>query len=163
MKMTEFRSSQPLTDDDFAAIRRNVMTTIAARRERRFFPIVMRFALAAAVVIAVGIALIPWHQSTQLTQQLSNHITPQPSTLAMQQPVGRQPGNLTTQQPINPGPQQLSNLATQQPPHRPRHHRAPQIELAKQNIRVEFRTSDPDVRIIWIASQTQNITTGGKS
>lgn len=163
MKMTEFRSRQALTDDDFAAIRRNVMTTIAARRERRFFPIVMRFALAAAVVIAIGMTLIPRHRGTQATQQLSSRATKQPSTLAMQQPITRQLGNLTTQQPINPGPQQLSNLATQQPAHRPRHHRTPQIELAKQNIRVEFRTSDPDVRIIWIASQTPNTTTGGKS
>jgi hypothetical protein len=63
MKMTEFRSQQPLNDDDFAAIRRNVMTTIAARNERRLFPVVfpvvMRVAIAAAVIIAIGISLVP--------------------------------------------------------------------------------------------------------
>lgn len=161
MKMTEFRSQQPLNDDDFAAIRRNVMTTIAARSERRFLPIVIRFALAAAVVIAIGIALVPKHRSAQVTQQLSNRVTHQPSSPATQ-PITRQPGNPATRQLSNLATQQLIK-ATRQPAPRPRHHRAPQIELAKQNIRVEFRTSDPDVRIIWIASQTPNTTTGGKS
>ena len=64
MKMTGFRSQQPLNDDDFAAIRRNVMTAIAARGERRLFPIVMRFALAAAVIVAIGIALVPRRAAT---------------------------------------------------------------------------------------------------
>jgi negative regulator of sigma E activity len=165
MKMTEFRSQQPLNDDDFAAIRRNVMTTIAKRNERRFLPMVMRFALAAAVVIAIGVALVPRHPSNRATQQRSNQATQQPN-LATHPPVipaTHLAGNPATGQPGNQTTQQLSNLATQQPAPRPRHHRAPPIELAKQNIRVEFRTSDPDVRIIWIASQTPNTTTGGKS
>lgn len=162
MKMTEFRSRQPLTDDDFAAIRRNVMTTIATRNERRFLPIVMRFALAAAVVIAIGITLIPRHRGTQTTQQVSSRPTQQPIRPVIQQPSALQPVNVATQQLSNLATQQLTN-PTQQPSPRPRHHRTPHIELAKQNIRVEFRTSDPDVRIIWIANQTPNITTGGKS
>jgi hypothetical protein len=156
MKMTEFRSRQPLNDDDFAAIRRNVMTTIAAKKERRLFPIVMRFALAAAVVVAIGIALVPRRRGTQPTQQLSSRATQQPiiHQPVMQQPITRQPGNLATQQLTNP---------TRLPILRRHHHRTPHIELAKQNIRVEFRTSDPDVRIIWIANQTPYTTTGGKS
>ena len=47
MNMNEFRATQPLTEEDFVAIRRNVMTAIAARNQRRLFPIVMRFAIAA--------------------------------------------------------------------------------------------------------------------
>ncbi|MGH9419505.1 MAG: hypothetical protein ACRD3J_05985 [Thermoanaerobaculia bacterium] len=155
--MTEFRSRQPLNDDDFAAIRRNVMSTIAARRERRLFPIVMRFALAAVVVIAIGVALIPRHPGIRETQQPSN-------VVAKHNSITHQPIIQTTQLATsNAATRRPGNKATQQPTHRPRHHHAPQIELAKQNIRVEFRTSDPDVRIIWIASQNTNISTGGKS
>jgi hypothetical protein len=165
MKMTEFRSRQPLSDDDFAAIRRNVMTTVATRNERRFLPIVMRFALAAAVVIAIGIALIPRQSSNQTTRQPINAAAQQPNIATRQpDPPPAQPaGNLATGQAGNLATQQHSNTATLQPARRPRHHEAPHIELAKQNIRLEFRTSDPDVRIIWIASQTPNTTTGGKS
>jgi predicted membrane-bound mannosyltransferase len=56
MNMNEFRSKQPLSEEDFVAIRRNVMREIATRNQQRFFPIAMRFALAAAVVIAIGVA-----------------------------------------------------------------------------------------------------------
>ena len=147
MNMTGFRSRQPLTDDDFAAIRRNVMSTIAAHNERRFFPIVMRFAIAAAVIVAVGIALVPHRTST-------------PAAAAPTKPTV-----VIASVPAPPAP--VVAPVTAQPPivriaHRPRQHRAPHSELAQQNIRVEFRTSDPDVRIIWIASQTTT-PTGGKS
>ncbi len=148
MKMTGFRSQQPLNDDDFAAIRRNVMTAIAARNERRLFPIVMRFAIAAAVIVAIGIALVPRRAATPAAAAPAKRTviiasTPAPAPAPIVAPV-------TTQPPI-------TRVA-----HRPRQHRAPHVELARQNIRVEFRTSDPDVRIIWIASQTPP-QTGGKS
>jgi hypothetical protein len=149
MKMTEFRSQQPLNDDDFAAIRRNVMTTIVARRERRLLPVMMRFALAAAVVIAIiGLALVLRRPSL-------------PTGVAIRKPA--------TVIPTAPAPV-VASAAVPQPitpvAHRLRHQRVhPQSVVAmaaQQNIRVEFRTSDPDIRIIWIASQTPN-TTGGKS
>ncbi len=148
MKMTGFRSQQPLSDSDFKSIRRNVMTTIAARRERRFFPIVMRFAIATAVVVAIVIALIPHRQAAPTAMVVKT--TPPPVVV-----------------PVAPAPVTVAPVAITQViqpvAHRPRHRRTtPHIELAHQNIRVEFRTSDPDVRIIWIASQTPN-TTGGKS
>ncbi len=146
MNMTGFRSQQPLNDDDFAAIRRNVMTAVAARNKRRLFPIVMRFALAAAVIVAIGIALFPRRVAT---------------------PVAVTPAKRTVVIASAPAPAPIIAPVTTQPPivrvaHRPRRQRAPHIELARQNIRVEFRTSDPDVRIIWIASQTPP-QTGGKS
>lgn len=149
MKMTEFRSRQPLSDDDFAAIRRNVMSTIAARKERRFLPMAMRFALAA-VVIAIGVAVVL-------------HRTAAPAGVAHTKPA---PAIRTIPPPVAVAAVTIPPTVTPAA-HRPRHHRAhPQSALAvashQNNIRVEFRTSDPDVRIIWIASQTPN-TTGGKS
>jgi hypothetical protein len=148
MNMTGFRSQQPLNDDDFAAIRSNVMTEIAARNKRRLFPIVMRFALAAAVIVAIGIALFPRRTPTPAAASHAKRTVviasaPVPAPVPIVAPV-------TTQPPI-------ARVA-----HRPRRQRSPHIELARQNIRVEFRTSDPDVRIIWIASQTPP-QTGGKS
>ncbi|MEA2343034.1 MAG: hypothetical protein QOF63_1203 [Thermoanaerobaculia bacterium] len=143
MNMNEFRSKQPLSEEDFAAIRRNVMTTIAKRK--RFFPIAMRLAFAAAVVIAIGVALVT-HRPT--------------APVIATKPVVRTP-------PIA--------VATIAPPpvapvvaHHPRHRRTthPRAQCAsspQENIRLEFRTSDPDVRIIWIASQTPSTTSGGKS
>lgn len=152
MKMTEFRSRQPLNDGDFAAIRANVLATIAARNERRLLPIVMRFAVAAAVVIAVGSAFFvrraaPIAVTTKapVPAIVTSHATPPPPIVVA----------VTTKPPEAP-------VAL-----RPRHRRLPHSEgvttvASHQNIRMEFQTSDPDVRIIWIASQTPT-TTGGKS
>jgi hypothetical protein len=147
MKMTEVRSTQPLSDDDFAAIRANVMSTIAARNERRALPIPMRFAIAAAVVIAVGIAFVtqrpalrPAVVSKPAAAIKTAHAAPPP-------PVAPSISAVT--------PQPIARVA-----HRPEHRPARHPEY--QNIRMEFRTSDPDIRIIWIASQTTT-TTGGKS
>jgi len=141
MKMTEFRSQQPLSDDDFVSIRRNVMTAVARRRQ---LPMAMRFALAAAVVIAIGLAFLARRPAA-----------PVAITVTLPPPVIK-----TVPPPIVAAvapPPQIARVA-----HRPHRHRAPRAILARQNIRLEFRTSDPDVRIIWIASQTPT-STGGKS
>lgn len=146
MNMNEFRSKQPLREEDFAAIRRNVMTAIAARK--RFLPIAMRFAFAAAVVIAIGVAFV----------------VKRPAPVAIEtvkQPVVIKNAPIAVATVVTPP-------ATRVVAHHPRHRRAtrPRAQYAsttQQNIRVEFRTSDPDVRIIWIASQTPSTTTGGKS
>jgi hypothetical protein len=149
MNMTGFRSQQPLDDDDFAAIRRNVMSTIAARNERRLFPIVMRFAIAAAVIVAIGLALVSRRAATPVATAIKT--TKHPEAIASTAPA-----------PV-PVPEPAPIVApVARVVHRPRQHRAAHIELAHQNIRVEFRTSDPDIRIIWIASQTPT-PTGGKS
>ncbi len=149
MKMTEYRSQQPLSDDDFASIRRNVISAIAEQKERRFLPMMLQFALAASVVIAVASILFAHRPAPPVsitTRQLSNPATQQPQI-----------------QPQVQQPQLTAPVTVVRVTHRPRRHQtAPHIELVQQNIRVEFRTSDPDVRIIWIASQTPT-PTGGKS
>ena len=147
MKMAEVRSTQPLSDEDFAAIRANVMATIAAQNDRRVLPIVMRFALAAAVVIAVGIAFV------------THRPAPRPA-------VVRTPHAAIATAHAAPPPAMTPTVAAltlrpiAQVAHRPKHRPAQHPQY--QNIRMEFRTSDPDVRIIWIARQTPT-TTGGKS
>jgi hypothetical protein len=153
MKMTEYRSQQPLNDDDFAVIRRNVMTTIAGRKDRRLFPIVMRFALAAAVITAFGLVFV-----TLRPAQPSSVATKRPSPVVRPRPIA---------------PVVVASVAVTPPiapvVHQPRHHRAhPRSEFAlvkatQPNIRLELRTSDPDIRIIWIANQTPSTPTGGNS
>ena len=142
MNINEFRSTQPLSEEDFVDIRLNVMTAIAKRK--RFLPLAMRFAFAAAVVIAIGIEVIGRRSA--------------PTVVVKKLVIKNAPIAVAT---IAPPP--VVSVT-----HHPRHHRAthPRAQYAsapQQNIRVEFRTSDPDVRIIWIASQTPSTTTGGKS
>jgi hypothetical protein len=146
MTMTEFRSRQPLSDDDFAAIRRNVMTTITARR--RFFPIAMRFAIAAVVLIAIGLGSVARRPA-------------RPAMIAVRKPLlVKAPATVAS---ITPPPS-VARVAARHPRHRRAiHRRAGYAAVTQADIRVEFRTSDPDVRIIWIASQTPSTTTGGKS
>jgi len=147
MKMNEFRSQQPLSEDDFAAIRRNVMTTIATRSQRRFLPIALRFAIAAIVVIAIGLTLLVRRPA-------------EPAAQTVKQPViEKAPIAIAT---VAPPP--VTPVVAHHPRHRRDIHRRIEYAAATQpNIRVELRTSDPDVRIIWIASQTPSTTSGGKS
>ena len=149
MKMTEFRSQQPLSDDDFAAIRHDVMTTIAARNQRRFLPIAMRFAIAAVVVIAIGLTFIARRPAPPAVMTVKK-----PEIVKASAPSG------IASVPTPP----VTRVAAHHPRHRrSAHPRAEYTAATQQNIRVEFRTSDPDIRIIWIASQTPSTTSGGKS
>ena len=146
MNMNEFRSTQPLREEDFVAIRRNVMTAIAARK--RFFPIAMRFAFAAAVVIAIGVSFV-----------VRRHAPVAIETLKQPLIVAKPPIAIATVAP----PPVTRVVAHHRPHRRATHPRAQYASATPHNIRLEFRTSDPDVRIIWIASQTPSTTTGGKS
>jgi hypothetical protein len=152
MKMTEFRSTQPLNDDDLAAIRANVMASIAVRRGLLLF---MRFAIAAAIVIAIGLTFIGRRQTqtplvatkpnaTRPTRETS--VAPTASPVVNEEPVLRSA----------PTPQPIAHAV-----YRPK--RRPPQNSDYQIIRLEFRTPDPDVRIIWIASQNPTTPTGGKS
>jgi hypothetical protein len=143
MNMNEFRSNQPLSEEDFVAIRRNVMTAMAKRK--RFFPIAMRLAFAAMIVIAIGVAFVGRR--------------PAPTIVVKKQVIEKPPVAVAAIAPLP---------VVKAVAHHVRHRRAihPRAEYAsatQPNIRVEFRTADPDVRIIWIASQTPSTTTGGKS
>lgn len=146
MNMNEFRSRQPLSEEDFVAIRRNVMSEIAARKS--FLPIAMRFALAVAVVIAIGIAVIVKRPAPVVIE-------------TVKQPVLIEKAPVAVATVATPS---VAHVVSHHPRHRrATHPRARYASATPQNIRVEFRTSDPDVRIIWIASQTPSTTTGGKS
>jgi len=146
MNMNEFRSRQPLSEEDFAAIRRNVMSSIAARKT--FFPIARRFAFAAAVVIAIGVVFIVKRPAPAAIETVKQPVVIEKTPVAIATVAA---------------PPATRVVAHHQRHRRAMHPRAQYASTTQPNIRVEFRTSDPDVRIIWIASQTPSTTTGGKS
>jgi hypothetical protein len=163
MKMTEFRSTHPLSDDDLSAIRGNVMAKIGTQNQRRGIPLFVRVAIAAVLVIAIGISFVvrrptPTSQATNKPHVVTPVTTPQ-ATTTIETARAALPSN-AVQSAKSSFPK-----AAQRPPvaraiYRPKHH-APQ-HLEYQTIRMEIRTPDPDVRIIWIANQTPT-TTGGNS
>jgi hypothetical protein len=164
MKMTEFRSTQPLTDDDLAAIRANVMARVSAQSQRRGIPLFVRFAIAALLVIAIGISFVVRRETpasiATINRHVAIHTTPMaPVTATIEAARVAAPPN-----PVQSAKSSLPKAIASQPVaraiYRPKHR--PLVNPEYQTIRMEIRTPDPDVRIIWIANQTPT-TTGGKS
>lgn len=172
MKMTEFRSTHPLSDDDLAAIRANVMAKISTQSRFRGIPLFVRLAIAALLVIAIGISFIARRQSPNslvtskphvVTPVITPHVAPaaSPVNAAVETARAALPPS-----PVQSAKSSIPKAAPHQPVARaiyrskPKHRPLQNPEY--QTIRMEIRTPDPDVRIIWIANQTPS-TTGGKS
>ncbi|MEA2165853.1 MAG: hypothetical protein QOK37_3980 [Thermoanaerobaculia bacterium] len=165
MKMTEFRSRHPISDDELATIRTNVIATIRARHARRWMPIAMRFAAAAAIIVAIGIAFVAGRQGRGTRDEGSTtaaHVAP--VVVAPAAPVANSPSVVETAHvAISPNASIPTTNATTRAVYRHKHRPLPHSDY--QTIRMEIRTADPDVRIIWIASQKPATasTTGGNS
>jgi hypothetical protein len=163
MKMTEFRSTQPLSDDDLAAIRGNVMARISAQNNRRGITLFVRLAIAALVVIAIGISFIARRQTPGSQVANKPHIVT-PVTMPQVTTTIETARAALTATAVQSAKSSIPKAA-QRPPiaraiYRPKHR--PMQDPEYQTIRMEIRTPDPDVRIIWIANQTPT-TTGGNS
>jgi cytoskeletal protein RodZ len=154
------KNELPLTDRDFANVRKSVMAAIETRQARRVWTIrAMRLAFAV-LVLAAGAwwmirptavpAIAPPNSIAPQTAQAPNNTTPPP----LQQLE-------TPQQPAAP-----SLVATRDQHHnrttwtasRRQHHQTPVHEIATltEPLRLELRTDDPDIRIIWITNPTPN-------
>jgi len=163
MKMTEFRSKQPLTEDDLTAIRANVMVKIGAQNQRRGLPLFVRLAVGALLVIAIGISFVARRSTpTSLASNKPHVVTPVKTphvNTTIETARAALPSNAVqsakSSMPKSTAPQPAAR-AVYRPKYHPLHH--PEY----QTIRMEIRTPDPDVRIIWIANQTPT-TTGGNS
>ncbi|HXH95038.1 MAG TPA: hypothetical protein VNN25_25920 [Thermoanaerobaculia bacterium] len=166
MKMTEFRSTHPLSDDDLSAIRAKVMAKVA-QNQRRGIPLFARLAVAALLVIAVGISFVVRRQ-TPAAVATSNpqiirppHGTPAaPHMNTTIETARAAPPSNAVQSARSSIPKAAARQPVARAVYRPKH-RPPQ-HPEYQTIRMEIRTPDPDVRIIWIANQTPT-TTGGNS
>lgn len=129
--MKDFRGPVPLTDADYAAVRRNVL---AAMKPKPRFSLAFRLAFAA-ILVTFAVLLTPRPEAPQIPMTIERAklvaATPPPVTIH-QPPITKVPMTQhaapSTQHPVSPVPQ---------PP-----------------VRIEILTSDPDVRIIWIANQT---------
>ena len=124
------RSRQPLSDEDFAAIRRNVLQHV---REPRATRAGWWVGLAAAAVIAVFFFTIPREEVKVPT------VAPPVRQVAAVAPVV--PALAAEPAAVQPA----------RPPARRRRKHLPTQAAAAQPVRIEFQTADPSVRIIWIA------------
>ena len=167
MKMTEFRSTQPLTDDDLAAVRAKVMAKIGAQSQRRGIPLFVRLAIVALLVVAIGISFIARRQTPATLVTSNPHVARPPHVTSAAPPVNTTietaraalPSN-TVQSAKSSVPRAAAAEPVARAVYRPKHRPLQNPEY--QTIRMEIRTPDPDVRIIWIANQTPT-TTGGNS
>jgi hypothetical protein len=125
MDVREFRSLQPLSDAEFAEIRRAVLVKTATRTRSMF---ALRFAFAAMVVAAM---VMMWPRRREVVAPM-----------------------VTTQQVVIPA-QPVVQVAERRPEaagpagRRPALHKPPAQHVA---MRMELQTSDPDIRIIWITN-----------
>jgi hypothetical protein len=125
----------PLTDADYAAVRKSVLQKI----ERRTWTL-RTFQLAFAMLVFVFGSW--WLARTKTTHE--PRITPAPKQF-----IAQQPGNpVVTPQPRNP----VTHIAKKRHHHKPTHvHPEPQAPL-----RIELATNDPDIRIIWITNPKES-------
>jgi len=152
----------PLTDDDYATVRRSVMTKLAAQESRRAWLVrgmQLGFAVLAMAILTLWLTKTKSQQPEhpRIAQTSSNPVTQQPS-----HPATQPPSNLATQQRSNlPSQQPATTIATLRPrdhaiPHTAtrRHHETP--ELPAEPMRIQLATNDPDIRIIWITNPNES-------
>jgi len=127
----KWRDEVPLSEADYAAIRRNVMASVRVPVARR--PPIWQFAFAAAAMIAIAF----------LTIRAPVKDTRQPPITAPRQArtvvVHTEP-----QSPRAPA----MVVARKQHHHRARPRKS---EMQTAAMRIDIQTADPNVRIIWFA------------
>lgn len=167
------RSEVPLSDGDFAAIRRAVLQEMARGRVASPAGRLLRQAFESLtpvrIAAAIGIALIalasfvalrepslpPEHPASTTLEQVT-------ATPVSEKPVAATPSmtaTATTHAPAGTAAPQLAQ-SVERPSGRSavRAQRSEPTTVAPAFARIELETSDPDVRIIWIQSQTSEET-----
>ena len=119
------KNEMPLTEQDFAEIRRNVMREIGRRSHPGRW-----VALAAAAVIGFVLLMVP-REDVQV---------PNAAPVRTVAPQIEAPAIL----PATPARSPARPRTT-------RRHTRTQQQASSTPVRMEFQTADPDVRIIWIA------------
>lgn len=157
--LTNYRSTQPLDDADFASIRAAVMNGVTRVDERRSPTVVFRLAFAAA---ALAMVLIGFLVMRSPARPAVDPGTAGQSTMA----AGPSPAVETTA--AEPAVAAPAAAVRPDEPEVARHTQSARVLSASNTasspdtsapddatpIRIELQTSDPDVRIIWLANQT---------
>lgn len=148
----------PLTDDDYAAVRRSVMTTIAAQESRRTWLVrgmQLGFAVLAIAVFTLWLtkmtdqrSIIPQVKHPQLAKTSSHPATQQPSHPFIQQPSQLASQQSATSVSLRPRDHAIHQTASR------RHPRTP--EPTPEPLRIQLATNDPDIRIIWITNSNES-------
>ena len=128
--MKDFRGPVPLTDADYAAVRRNVL---AAMKPRPRFSLAFRLSFAA-ILVTFAALLTPRPEA------------PVPMSVERAKLIAEIPAPVTNHQPLT-----TVSRSTQ---HAARRTRPAPVPPPPPPVRIEIQTADPDVRIIWIANQT---------
>ena len=124
--MKDYRAAQPLSDDDFAEIRRAVLTKVGPKRAGA--PAATQAASAFAALVVV--LFLAWPRRVEVVEPI---VTTTPVHIAAA--VERRP--------------EAAKPAGRRPAlHGKRRHHV-EVRVA---MRVELQTADPDIRIIWITN-----------
>jgi hypothetical protein len=138
----------PLTDADFAAVRRSVLATIAAQEQRRR-RLTWSFAFAAAAAaIVLAVVMMPSRSLPERRQIAALHLK-RGITLHKHPPAVV----TTAAAPILAEVHMSSQPKSRRHSVRPHHRRmeTPATLIAKNEpMSIQLQTNDPDVRIIWI-------------
>ena len=131
-------TKSPLTEADFAQIRSNVMTKIETPRRSS---LALRWAYAAVIAGCLLIARV-------VSEKPAPVAPPRSAGVHVGRSAGFQPAPVS--RPEVGGPAERSSAL----PATPRAVVATKPKTEPPPMRIEIQTSDPDVRIIWIANQT---------
>jgi len=156
LSLAPLRTSPPLRDADFAAIRARVLSRIAQAEKPRGLTLPLRFALVLTLVALLGLgALLSIRRSDDPKRDdpsVAAAKTPKPAP-----PAGR-PAVATPA--LRAFPVEVPRTLTARAERQPRHTRrstAPTTvrQTTNPEMRIQIQTPDPDVRIIWIVNPTQ--------
>lgn len=157
LRFRDFRADQPLGDDSFASIRRAVLNETRTP-QLRFVRIWLRPAIAAVLLISfLSFALFLMHPRVGVptaeqpkTPAAAAGPTTAPTVTSAPGPSARSTVPDLAPAPAVP-PAQVQSVARVA-----RHHKRPAPEsrvatAAHEPVVIQLQTSDPDIRIIWIA------------
>ena len=131
MNLHGLHTPQPLRDADFAAIRARVKAEIAQREEKPWLAMLLRFAFAAALVVAI----VPFVRERA------------PEVVAVKRaPISVEREQVASANP-EPPPQRAADDGQRKRSER-RAEARPTSSIAAS--RIEIITADPTIRIIWL-------------
>ena len=159
LPLHQFRAEPPLSDADFAEIRRSVMARVGRGRRRVGWRPLVAFAVAGAAAVAVLIVGVSGGRHAPATppERIAANGQPGPPVVSGPAPEPVPTARATTVP--SSAPLEVAAAPRPERPRRPRRRSAPpptsDTALAAlapaAAVRIEFQTSDPNVRIIWIA------------
>lgn len=159
LDLTTLRSEVPLRDSDYAAIRARVRAELAKRGTRQWFPLWLRVAVTAVVVVAIAALLIaPRNDGADIAAEAPAAVirtapapVPQIAAAEKSSPAPLPPPARTYEEKRIPAAE-TATPTERAPSRRPVRQPAPEpVQIATaEPMRIEMHTEDPDVRIIWI-------------